>query len=114
MQSWDKAGVFGGSCGTEGCDNTAMWIPISEGNKGSKVYRCTECCDRIAEGRVMTDAQREKLRSLCEQYGVTFRETDYRVNPQDSGWMKGWAEGWVGGEPGTLFVGVDPDGSSHS
>lgn len=35
----------GKECGTEGCTNDARWIPISEGNKGSRVYRCTNCCD---------------------------------------------------------------------
>jgi hypothetical protein len=41
-------GNSGGECGTEGCSNDARFIPISEGNKGSRVYRCTDCCDRIA------------------------------------------------------------------
>lgn len=114
MFDCDKPGVFGGACATLGCDNTAMWIPISEGNEGGRLYRCQGCCDRIAEGRFMTDAQREKLIWLCERYGVEFAESDYQVIPQDSGWQRGWAQGWVGGEPGTIYVGVDPKGASHS
>lgn len=35
----------GEQCGTPGCVNDARWIPIGEGNTGSRVYRCTECCD---------------------------------------------------------------------
>jgi hypothetical protein len=41
-----------GDCGTEGCTGRATWIPISEGNKGSRVFRCVPCCDRIAEALV--------------------------------------------------------------
>jgi hypothetical protein len=35
----------GEQCGTPGCVNDARWIPIREGNAGSRVYRCTQCCD---------------------------------------------------------------------
>ena len=38
----------GDQCGTENCSGTARFIPISEGNRGSSVYRCEDCCDRIA------------------------------------------------------------------
>ena len=65
----------------------------------------------------MTDAQRTKLQTLCERYRVTFTESDYLVFSQDSSMMPGWAEGWVGGltQAGrTLYVGVSPEGDSHS
>lgn len=26
---------------------SSLWIPISEGNKGSRIYRCTDCCEEI-------------------------------------------------------------------
>lgn len=42
-----EKGVFGGVCGTLGCDRLARWIPVPEGNQGSDVYRCTVCCDAI-------------------------------------------------------------------
>ena len=35
----------GEQCGTPGCFNDARWIPTHEGNAGSRVYRCTQCCD---------------------------------------------------------------------
>lgn len=56
IEDWDKEreskvkqekGVFGGICGTPGCDRPARWIPIPEGNQGSRVYRCTVCCDAV-------------------------------------------------------------------
>lgn len=112
--SESRKGVSGGECGTSYCKNYAQWIPVSEGNAGSKVYRCVQCCDRVAEGTLVTDAQYEKLADLCERYGVPLDLQDYRVIPKSSGWMPGWVEGWVGGEPGTLYVGVDPEGRSHS
>lgn len=63
----------------------------------------------------MTDAQREKLWALCGRYDVPFREDDYVHNSKESAFMPGWVEGWVGGEPNlTIYVGVAPDGSSHS
>jgi hypothetical protein len=37
----------GEQCGTPGCVNDARWIPVSEGNAGSRVYRCTQCCDDL-------------------------------------------------------------------
>lgn len=37
----------GDPCPTENCEGVARWIPISEGNRGSKIYRCTDCCDEI-------------------------------------------------------------------
>jgi len=62
----------------------------------------------------MTAPQREKLELLCARYDVTFTESDYLVYSQDSSMMPGWAEGWIGGSPGTLYVGVSPEGDSHS
>ena len=59
----------------------------------------------------MNTAQREKLTLLCERFNVDFRESDYLVSPFG---MTGWVEGWLGGKPGTLYVGVSPEGESHS
>lgn len=61
----------------------------------------------------MTNAQRDRLWELCGQYDVSFRETDYF---NDS---SGMVEGWIGGRPHagestTLYVGVEPNGQSHS
>ena len=64
-----------------------------------------------------------KLWRMCGDYEVEFKESDYFVIPQSSSMMKGYAEGWVGGvcydgdTPGTertIYVGVAPDGSSHT
>jgi hypothetical protein len=78
----------------------------------------------------MTHAQRDRLWDLCAGYNVPFREDDYYLYPTDRsapqrgiGTMPGWVEGWVGGQDGrhetgdhrrTLYVGVDPEGRSHS
>lgn len=77
----------------------------------------------------LTDAQERTLRNLCERYHVEFDEDHYSVYTADSIIMPGWAEGWVGGpthanpqyaEPAeprgapTIYVGVSPEGDSHS
>lgn len=68
----------------------------------------------------MTNAQRDKLWEMCGRYGVKFKEEDYFVG------IDGMAEGWVGGyyhngEPAqisqfkkTIYVGVEPNGDSHT
>jgi hypothetical protein len=59
----------------------------------------------------MTNEQREALQSLCERYGVEFRETDYRATfdlPST------WVAGYVGGDTSTLYVGVSPEGRVNS
>ena len=69
-----------------------------------------------AAGFGMNDIQRKALSSLCSQYGVEFRETDYFVYPETSSMMAGWAEGWIGGNYGRkLYVSCDPKtGRIHS
>lgn len=63
----------------------------------------------------MTEAQRNKLWELCGRYNVPFREDDYVIMSADSIFgPPNWVEGWVGGKQGTLFVGVSPEGDSHS
>lgn len=62
----------------------------------------------------MTDAQRETLRALCSRYRVPFRESDYAVSQGGLDSPAGWVEGWVGGVGTTIYVGVDPQGRSHS
>lgn len=72
----------------------------------------------------MTPAQEQRLRQLCANYNVEFDPSDYIEYPPDSFMMPGWVEGWVGGvERGpdgfkprkhTIYVGVSPEGDSHS
>lgn len=62
----------------------------------------------------MTQAQRDRLWALCGSYNVPFSEDHYQVFKLDSSMMPGWAEGWIGGKHGTLYVGVSPEGDSHS
>ena len=62
----------------------------------------------------MTNAQRDKLWQLCGNYNVMFREDDYIVRDPNGTFTPGFAEGWVGGKPGTIYVGVEPNGRSHS
>lgn len=62
----------------------------------------------------LNPAQEAKLRDLCSRYNVTFDPSHYRVYPETSSMMRGWAEGWVGGSSETIFVGVSPEGDSHS
>jgi hypothetical protein len=63
----------------------------------------------------MTEAQRDKLWDLCGRYNVPFRETDYVIMPEGSIFgPPNWVQGWVGGESNTIFVGVSPEGESHS
>lgn len=62
----------------------------------------------------MTHGQRETLVDLCARYRVEFNPEHYRVIPQSASMMAGWVEGWLGGDESTLYVGVDPDGRSHS
>lgn len=72
----------------------------------------------------MTAAQRDKLWALCGGYNVPFREDDYFPTQFGSNAPKMY-EGWIGGNAyssaitsptkrATIYVGVEPDGSSHS
>ncbi|WP_275232339.1 hypothetical protein [Rhodococcus qingshengii] len=75
----------------------------------------SDMVSRIEGVMGVTEAQIAKLKLLCERFGVPFIESDYAVNT--GSWMRGWVEAWVGGSDQmgkTLFVGFDPDGSSHS
>jgi hypothetical protein len=62
----------------------------------------------------MTPAQEQRLRQLCTNYNVEFDPSDYIEYPPDSFMMPGWVEGWVGGVERTIYVGVSPEGDSHS
>jgi hypothetical protein len=71
----------------------------------------------------MTHAQRDKLWDLCAGYNVPFREDDYVLHSTRAAISigSGYVEGWIGGRDGdgttgrkTLYVGVAPDGRSHS
>lgn len=65
----------------------------------------------------MTQEQFDKLSSLCNRYHAEMRISDYHVRQPDSVFTPGWVESWVGGEScanKTIFVGVAPDGASHS
>lgn len=60
------------------------------------------------------ELQEDKLRQLCEAYRVEYSPDHYFVHAADSSMMPLWAEGWIGGEQGTLYVGVSPEGQAHS
>lgn len=68
--------------------------------------------------RRMTDAQRDKLWDLCGRYNVPFREDDY----YKALFSNGMYEGWIGGNlhsgtngfKKTIYIGVEPNGDSHS
>ena len=69
----------------------------------------------------MTGAQRDRLWELCARHSVPFREDDYVLAGKQAGIGAGWVEGWVGGRDGsgvtsrkTIYVGVSPEGESHS
>jgi hypothetical protein len=69
----------------------------------------------------MTDAQRNRLWELCGNYNVPFRENDYVLSSKQATIGAGWVEGWVGGNMysgivarKTIYVGVSPEGESHS
>jgi hypothetical protein len=69
----------------------------------------------------MSQAQRDKLWSLCAGYNVAFREDDYHPSGKQNGVGHRWYEGWIGGVDGTgitsrrtIYVGVDPEGRAHS
>lgn len=68
----------------------------------------------MAQELRMTEAQRNKLWETCGRYNVPFREDDYQLNSLDSSFMPGWVEGWIGGVETTIYLGVDPEGRSHS
>lgn len=59
----------------------------------------------------LTPQQDERLRVLCERYHVEFDPQHYYAAFD---LPEGWVQGWIGGQPGTLFVGVSPEGDSHS
>lgn len=69
----------------------------------------------------MTQEQFDKLNFLCRQHSVPMTIGDYVVNSPDLPLMAGWIESWVGGNErhkglykSTIFVGVSPEGDSHS
>lgn len=86
---------------------------------------CTVCCGdwlrptttvtERADGKPrMTNAQRDRLWALCGGYNVPFREDDYHPTfDLPDGWVAGWIGGCVTGRR-TLYVGVSPEGESHS
>ena len=59
----------------------------------------------------MTKEQEATLRRLCDGYKVTFNAADY--HPQFD-LPTGYVAGWVGGQPGTIYVGVAPNGDASS
>ena len=64
-----------------------------------------------------TQAQYDKLELSCALWNVPFDPTHYRTISATSYFTPGFAEGWVGGpdQAGkTIFLGVEPNGDSHS
>lgn len=71
----------------------------------------------------MTQEQFDKLRGLCDRYNVDMSIGDYLCYGPNATMMIGWCEGWLGGVSHngmlsgmkkTLYVGVSPEGDSHS
>lgn len=56
-------------------------------------------------------AQETRLRALCAGYKVEYNPLHYTTMFD---LPKGYVGGWVGGKPGTLFVGVSPEGEPSS
>lgn len=68
----------------------------------------------LFEAKRLTFFQEAKLRKLCEDYGVEFERMHYTPAPD---LPTGWVNGWIGGPEHankTIYVGVDPEGHSHS
>jgi hypothetical protein len=62
-----------------------------------------------------TYEQYEKVSDLCHRYREAFKFNDYRLQTEGVfGTPAGWLEGWVGGVTTTIYVGVAPNGDSHS
>lgn len=61
-----------------------------------------------------TMAQRRKVEQLCWRYKAEFRYSDYRRYADNARMMASYVEGWVGGQETTIYVGVSPEGDSHS
>lgn len=61
----------------------------------------------------MTKRQRDTFWLLCGNYNVPFNEEHYRPT-QFSSTSPVMYEGWVGGVQHTIYVGVEPDGRSHT
>jgi hypothetical protein len=100
---------------------------LSRGGFLPKAWVSTEPSTTANGARRMSQAQRNKLWELCGRYNVPFREDDYTrpgISPMSP---PGYVEGWVGGfhhsdighkgygdERQTIYVGVSPEGESHS
>ncbi len=76
----------------------------------ARILSCEHTTDAHGHLR-MTDAQVARLVALCRGYGVPFREDDYHLCGERS---ISSPEGWVEGYVGPVFVGVSPEGESHS
>lgn len=87
-------------------DNNATAENLREAlyHSSTRGYTIKEVHDE--EGR-MTFAQRERLVQMCKNYNVPFREDDYHPS-------FGMYEGWIGGRMGTIYVGVEKNGRSHT
>lgn len=59
----------------------------------------------------LTDQQTDTLRRLCEQRALTFDPDHYQ--PQFD-LPPGYVAGWIGGDTGTIYVGVSPEGDASS
>ena len=63
----------------------------------------------------MTHEQRVKIVELSKRYNVQCCWDDWHLDPFDL--PSGWVSGWVGGNnttTPTIYVGIAPDGTSHS
>lgn len=64
-----------------------------------------------AEDSCLTREQEAALRGLCAGYDVVYNPDHYRPSFD---LPVGWVSGWVGGKPGTIYVGVSPQGEANS
>lgn len=108
--------------GEIGDPNGAAILRLHDNNRHYNCADNSDCKKNYALERVsradgqrrMTNAQRDRLWQMCGNYNVPFNEADYFVYALDASMMAGYAEGWVGGKPGTIYVGVSPEGESHT
>lgn len=92
-----------------------VWFDCPE-TGGSEDHLPDELRDKAIEhaDSGWTLEQLHKVETLCHRYTAKFRYSDYRRYPDDASMMKGYVEGWIGGQQTTIFVGVEPNGDSHS
>ncbi|PBC38493.1 hypothetical protein CJ179_38510 [Rhodococcus sp. ACS1] len=96
---------------------TGLRVLDGKGLEGFINFTDGELTDAITMHNGWTDPQIAKMKDLCERYNVSFIRDDYFMHDINGNWTPGFVEGWVGGDQGvnkTIFIAIEPDGSSHS